>query len=498
MRVLVADDESLIRDGLKSMLNELETPVEVIGEAANGREMVQLVKELKPELVFVDIKMPVVNGLEAIEECKKFVPDTYWVVLTGFSEFEFARTAINLGVSYYLMKPVSVEELGKIICDISEKLKEKALMNNKKFESELSLLCHDIILNEDIDTFSGKLLPTYRCATLVIDSHLKEKSKAKRQVEFFNMIRSLIEKSVDNKMKIAFFSLPNGDIAIVISQEGLPENCLNRQADKFLSGLTNILKAANDDDFAVSILLSEECHSYEKVRKSLNQLQNLSTIRPIIGIGRIMSINILKKAFVESNSELLELCNTLIKIADAFKNREYFYYMKMVDVLEKRLQQAMLLDNKVKKNIADFLSVSMKFSIKADYNASMLASSLRSHGESILSEGVDEDRVNILINRVVDYIEQNYMNDIGLAEIAEILGVTPNYLSSLFHKNMGITFIKYLTKIRMIKAKELLVNSSLQVQQVSEQVGYYSTRHFTKLFKEYYGYYPSDCRKVQC
>ena len=288
MRVLIADDESLIRDGLKSMLNELETPVEVIGEAANGREMVQLVKELKPELVFVDIRMPVVNGLDAIEECKKFAPDTYWVVLTGFSEFEFARTAINLGVSYYLMKPVSVEELGKTVRDISQKLKEKALISNKKFESELSLLCHDIVLNEELDACSGNPLPAYRCATLVIDSHLKEKSKAKRQAEFFNMIRSLIEKSIDSKMKIAFFSLPNGDVAIVISLDGSHEGRVSRQADRFLSGLDDILKTANDDDFAASILLSEECHSYETVRRSLNQLQNLSTIRPIIGIGRIM------------------------------------------------------------------------------------------------------------------------------------------------------------------------------------------------------------------
>ncbi len=499
MRILIADDESLIRDGLKIMLNDLEIPVEVVGEATNGRDMVQLVKELKPDLVFVDIKMPVINGLNAIEECKKFAPDTFWVVLTGFSEFEFARTAINLGVSYYLMKPVSVEELDKILRDISKKLKEKILISNKEFGNELSLFCHDIISNEEIGLCFENPSFTYRCATIVIDSHLKEKYKARRQTEFFNMIRSLIEKSIDGKMKIALFSLPNGDIAIVISMENLPENHASRQADRFLSRLADILKTTNDDDFAATVLLSEKCHSYETVRKSLNQLQNLSAMRPITGIRKIVPVNTLKKVFMESSSELLELCNTLIQMTDAFRNREYFSYMKMVDALEKTLKlQAILLDGKVKHNIADFLSVSMKFSIKPDYDASMLVESLRYHGERILSEDVDEDRVNILINRVVDYVEQNYMKDIGLAEIAEILNITPNYLSSLFHKKMGITFVKYLTKIRMIKAKELLANSSLRVQQVSERVGYYSTRHFTKLFKEFYGYYPSDCRKAQC
>ena len=87
------------------------------------------------------------------------------------------------------------------------------------------------------------------------------------------------------------------------------------------------------------------------------------------------------------------------------------------------------------------------------------------------------------------------MDDIGIGQIASQLNVTANYLSTLFQKKTGVMFVKYLTNIRMLKAKELLINTNLQVKQIAEKVGYYSTRHFTKLFTETYTSYPSDYRK---
>lgn len=89
------------------------------------------------------------------------------------------------------------------------------------------------------------------------------------------------------------------------------------------------------------------------------------------------------------------------------------------------------------------------------------------------------------------------MDDIGIGQIAGQLNVSANYLSALFHKKTGVMFVKYMTRIRMQKAKELFMNTNLQVRQVAEQVGYYSTRHFTKLFTQTFGTYPSDYRKNQ-
>jgi two-component system response regulator YesN len=91
MKILIVDDESLARSTLRSMLQELQVPLEVLEEATNGEEMVALVQQYTPDIVFVDIKMPKLNGLEAIKQAKAFAPDARWFILTGFSEFTYAH-----------------------------------------------------------------------------------------------------------------------------------------------------------------------------------------------------------------------------------------------------------------------------------------------------------------------------------------------------------------------------------------------------------------------
>ena len=112
----------------------------------------------------------------------------------------------------------------------------------------------------------------------------------------------------------------------------------------------------------------------------------------------------------------------------------------------------------------------------------------------MLDAQAEAEAGNALIKELKNYLEIHYMEEIGLTELADKLHITPNYLSRLFHKHTGCKFMKYLTDLRMAKAKELLQNSSMSVQQISEAVGYHSARHFTGLFKNHYGKYPSECR----
>lgn len=116
-------------------------------------------------------------------------------------------------------------------------------------------------------------------------------------------------------------------------------------------------------------------------------------------------------------------------------------------------------------------------------------------GEQLLLKNGEQASPADLVDQVIRYVENHYMHNIGLNLIAEELNVTPSYLSTLFHRKTGITFVKYVTRLRMLKAKELLTGTNLQIREVAERVGYYSTRHFTKLFVEQVGMYPSDFRK---
>lgn len=109
MRVLVADDEKLSRVSLISMLEESERDISIAGEATNGEDLLNALSKMQPDVAFVDIRMPKMNGLEAIERGRKLSPHTQWVILSGFSEFDYARKALSLGAFMYLLKPLGME-----------------------------------------------------------------------------------------------------------------------------------------------------------------------------------------------------------------------------------------------------------------------------------------------------------------------------------------------------------------------------------------------------
>src|SRR5688572_6045583 len=144
MRIMIADDEFLVRSSLKSILGEFDTVIDSVDEATNGNEMAGMVRQYQPDIAFVDICMPGLNGLEAIRSVQASSPQTKWFILTGFPEFDYAQEAIRLGVSGYLLKPASPEELKKVVDDCVEEGKKQRMARNKQFESELMSLFYGL------------------------------------------------------------------------------------------------------------------------------------------------------------------------------------------------------------------------------------------------------------------------------------------------------------------------------------------------------------------
>src|SRR5690625_825267 len=139
MVILIADDDRLIRFTIKSMLSEILESGYTFLEAKDGRQLVEVCCEKMPDIVFVDIKMPYMDGITAIEECQKYVKNTEFVVVSGYSEFEYAKKCVSLGVKEYLLKPVEEEKLSHLM----NKLKEKNLKNIKELNARFQLKCFD-------------------------------------------------------------------------------------------------------------------------------------------------------------------------------------------------------------------------------------------------------------------------------------------------------------------------------------------------------------------
>jgi two-component system response regulator YesN len=490
MRVLIADDEPLARANLKSILKNLSIPIKIVGEASNGEELVELVKQCLPDIAFVDIRMPKANGLEAIKVAKNFSPDTKWFILTGFSEFDYAKEAIRLGTVDYLLKPISPDELDSLLHKVDEDYRRQHFSLNKQFERDIMALYHGVSSLQQEPGDSYLLQANFIGTIFYIDSHLSEKAKAERQKELFQKIRVHIDESVANSLRIALFALPNGEIALVVAW--VDKMSGKQAAETFLRRVEESVQLMDGNDFKITSLQTDQCASYESLNEHMEHLQELADLRTVVGVGTTWDSKALEK--YGKNASLVGLSQLLTELSSAYRDVNYLDFMRTLPRLEKALlrQENTLL----KDQVAAFLNTALCCQIDSSQPITDWIPTLRDCGEKLLSQAKGIDQPD-LVSQVVAFIDTHYQFDIGVAQIADQLKITPNYLSTIFHRKMGTTFVRYLTQIRMLKAKEFLSNPTLQVQQIAESVGYYNTRYFTKLFTEFAGATPSDYRRVQ-
>ncbi len=493
MRVVIADDESLARSNLRSILQEVQVPLRIIGEATNGEELVELVKQLTPDIAFVDIRMPKVNGLEAIRAGKSISPNTKWFILTGFSEFDYAKEAMRLGASDYLLKPVDPSELDHLLRKAYADYNTHRFGLNKQFERDIVALYHGVSSLSQEESDSYLLRADFIGVVFYIDSHLPEKQKAERQIGLVKRIRDMIHESVTETLRVALFGLPNGELAVVVAwlkQTGQAGKWL---AESFLRHVDETIDEVEDADFKVTLCQADQCGAYETLHARLNRLQELAELRTIAGIGRKWTLRELEPYSREVR--FATLAKLLIGLYEAYREASYLDFMRMLPALGQALTSLGSQDT-VRDQIADYLNCAFCCQVHVDQPAKVWIQQVELRGEQLLAQARNAQRPD-LVSQVVSFIDTHYQLDIGVGQIAEQLKITPNYLSAVFHKKTGVNFVRYLTNIRMLKAKELLADPGLQIQQVSERVGYYNTRYFTKLFTEFAGCTPSEYRKTQ-
>jgi len=481
MKIVIADDEYLVRKSLESMIEELGGSCTVAGEATNGRQLVELVAKVRPDVAFVDIRMPLLNGLDGIRAAKEIAPSTSWVVLTGFSEFEYAKEAIELGVANYLLKPIKLKELQETLARISEARAQACLLENKALERDLAAAYQGYgtfpFEEEDPGTRN------YVAVATVADSCLGENEKARRQQRFHERLSELAASYRGATGRIANVYLPGGELVTVVAagKSGSDREFL----EDALSGIGRLLAECSDEAFALTGLRSAEVDSVRELVAHTNKLLTGAAARVAAGIGRVNA----DRDGDELSAGARSISERLVRLAKAYEEKSYTAYMEVLTEREGRLGEGweMLGDT----NVARYVRAALGLEVKPGED---LLQQLKDYGRVLLNASAGE-RTTDLVSSMKRMIQEEYMNDLGIGTLAKRLEVTPNYLSAKFHKQTGTTFVKHLTRIRIIKAQELLSETELQIQQVAEKVGYFSSRHFTKQFADLVGVSPSEYRK---
>ena len=253
-----------------------------------------------------------------------------------------------------------------------------------------------------------------------------------------------------------------------------------------------VVGRSSSQDFAVTMLLSDECTSFQALQAQSSQLQELAPLRAWCGVGRVWKLEGLRP--FANQAGWLKLSRLVSRAARHYQAGEYLNYNKTVQRFERTSRRGDFLDNEAKQHLAEFIYCAMQCQIDPKQSAASWRQVLETHGGRLLAGVQPEEPQVDIIGQVTSFVDQNYMHDISIGQIAEQIHITPNYLSTLFHKQMGTTFIQYLTKTRMLRGKELLTDPNIKIQQVAEQVGYSGARYFSKLFVKFVGCYPSEYR----
>jgi two-component system response regulator YesN len=496
--IIIADDEKLSRITLISMLEELNYNKHDMHEASNGEELVEMVKELAPSIVFVDIQMPKLNGLESIKQAKVYAPNTKWIILSGYSEFSYAQEAVHLGVSDYLLKPVSLIELENVIKNTIGQYEDNLHVLNMNYTNLITKL-----FNRDSDKIKLELFNRYISSYFIGYVVLVNGNRSNFNKVFYKHMDLAVNEIIGMNNNMAIINLHNSRIAMICKYSKIEEK---HQIEELLEEKINIIaKEIMDEarDVSFSVINLTPDSPLEELKEQVNSVVKYGHLSVITNMFGIININYFNK--LASNDALNKLGKYLGELADCYNRSMYLDYNNIVDELEKLLTSNDI-DRKIIYNGMGYLTKVMEFDEElfekyhkdSTNNNTGIIKELREIGEKILTKKSSKSEKRGTIDQIKHYIKQNYMLDIGVKEIANYFNITPNYLCSLFHEKTGTTLLKYLTKTRMSKAKEILsIDNSVKIQVVAEQVGYYSTSHFNKVFKKHYGYSPAAYRDMK-
>ena len=510
--ILVADDEHLVRKGIRHLLAD-QPGYRVVADATNGEEALQKARELKPDIIILDVKMPVMDGLETLKQLNQLSPGSKTIILSGHNDFTFAQKALKFGANDYLLKPTNLQELMAALekakthileekdtqanlssgmsaiteqfylsllrnefqgADISEKLESLAVreksasvllisyddryrLQSEKSKQEYRRLCID--LKQRIKTYLDRKIQReipvlhldYLECVVVHFSSLQPEAKE---------LAKLILKNVESAYPFTVAVGTERSMPLINESYGdAREKIKNRL---LIGGRRVICEAAGG---------ATEQPSYpEDIEKLITRAIRFGDCDQVKTAAKTMFDKVARhltspKAWEHLSYHLLELSYSVLTDLEVFSDERISFFEVSGEI--SNLTSAEDMRYFVTRNLLD------------------IASLIRS-----MNTGP-----SIAIRKAISYINDNYADRIALQDVAQYTCLSPNYLSQLFKQETGKSFLEYLTHCRVEAAKKLLVQSNLTISEIAFKLGYDMPSYFSEVFKRSEGFTPSQYRK---
>lgn len=465
MRILIAEDELLERKAMRKFLADNFADIVVIHEAANGREAIEKAKQSAPDIIFMDIKMPGINGLEAIKEIQQISPSSKYILVSAYDSFNFAKQGMHYGVKEYILKPGRKEEIVTSILRVKKEIDHEMQQQEEKrhlIEERLitKLMHHPLekealtIIKDYFPSFTSGFFLVVQMDTLPEQDIIQ--SKLAKHLE-----HSFIVDHSDNRI-----------VCCVLADLELSKSDLLRQTRKIqlefggacyvglgyaCSTLESFPKSYHDALTAAYQLAKKDNRKYGFTEKNDGQHENSG-----------VAVQLLDEVEKGNEHEAVKLYKDSRHLLAPDDHEEFYFNVKRL--ME---EQNLSLPG---SSIAELDSVEAWQQF-----ITLCCLRFQEHYQS-----------KKLMRKVKEYIDDHYKRGITLEEMAEHIGLSPNYFSTIFKRVFGTNFVEFITGRKMNEAKRLIVENEHSLKEISYMVGYNDPNYFSRVFKKQFQMSPKQ------
>lgn len=533
LKVIIADDEVKVCKLIHQLVKWESMGLEVSAIVNDGEKALEAIKEIRPDIVITDIRMPGYDGIELIRRAKEIIPNIYFIIISGYSQFEYAQNAIKYGVENYLLKPIKKKELVNTLNKIIEKHTSIESDNTEKKELKTMLLSSgekakknflaEILFNPavfsenyNIESINKEYYSHFQHGFFTIAIIRPFLEPGDDNEEMMSLLLTKIQGMVKEKLEPLCYELITiiweEQIVCLINTDNSELTSIKRQLNKMKIDIANLKVIFQKVNVIIGFgqLTNQFTDIYSNVEKAQLAIQNrFSQSRSYIIEyndsfeleGEVTDIinstlNLKLLSYFET-IDLDKILNELDGLSVIFEKNShnsrliYNCYNELVDIILFGLKNYLNRDNLfdatwLMRQYNRFYTIEEMFSwlkdwIKEEFNRYMETKRIRD---------------NKPIRLAKQYINDNYDKSISLEEVSSLVGFNSAYFSTIFKKETGENFMDYVIKIRIQNAKNFLLQTDLNIDDIANSVGYSDTKYFTKLFKKKTGLNPTEFRKL--
>ncbi len=506
INVLIVDDEQLVREGLKYIIDWAKLGFCICGEAGNGTDALEMMKRYQPGLVLLDIRMPGMYGTELMETARQNGYNGAFIILSGYSDFKYAQTALNCGASFYLTKPLDEDELTEAVLSVREKIESENHMTssrNQYLKKAKAGILYDLLTEADFNSSINYM-------ELGLTSPIYQVVIYENYTPYYNFYNFADLLRVTNQGNNSFENIMIDNHNVIILKG-------NFALERFNSCLRHYAEGTQKGSPLDSVFLT-----YGPTVSSLSQIHYAYEICRKLMERRFFcdeNQHVLSYDMLPDEAAYCSVVNTDTaqyyskQLIDYIKIGHYGKIGKVLSDLKEQLYTAGDTVSSIKYFLADiFLQIKQSImhtysnnDIPFAHNAAIielienkfyLYEILLYFSEQfeMIIRAIGTQSGDNVFDDLIEYIANNYSQPLKLETLAPLFGYNSSYLGKLFFQKMGQNFNSYLDKVRIQHAIDLLENTDMKVYEIATSVGYKNVDYFHIKFKKHMNLSPAEYR----